>query len=1150
MGKCGGASEPAFRWIIDCGATRHCVPDRAALAAVTLEQPAVRVRVADGTKHQVQCVGTVELSVYDASGAVVLLRLSDVLVVPGLDARLFSCGHGYYMDGISTYLNNKRSLRTRGGAIIPFERAGHGRSLLNYSIAVVDQPQIVRACADEVAAVSSAVKHARLGHFSELRVKSARGRSTGLDLSGYAHDRLACDACLRNASRKGYRPGGGGGVPSSKAEPKELGDPRWVKFGECVDSDLCGPFPKSIISHFSYAIVFVDRSTRMVATYYLQDKAGDSVLSAFKQFLADHATYLAWNRGRVVRWHTDNGGEFQSTDLNEFCVELCVNRSYSVPYSPPSNAAAERAWATVLRPTRVMLAACGLPDGFWPFAMHHAVRVHNSLPTRGHVPPKSPIEALTGKLPDLGRFRVFGCRCFIHLEGASEADQPKLASTSVEGVHLGIDPKRNGYIVYIPALERLTTARNVDFQEERFVNLGNEVELDGRRSGRDEVPGRPARSTRREPAPSATATDPAPNGPAPETSTSSTNGNVPSVPRVKLKLRVPTASSVATNANADEVASASSSTSNPSPTSRRVLFKALLFSATHCSWNSIKWAASYVSNCFVAQPDAGPIPIPKSYAEAMRSPHAQQWRDACLEEVQGKMGHNRAWDLIRRSDVPAGRRVLKGKWVFAVKYNVDGTVRRFKARWVGCGYSQREGEDFFETYASTLRAASFRLIIAVAAVFNLSLRHIDVTKAFTQAPLDDVRLYVEQPTGFGEPGKVCKLRMALEGLKQSAHLWQNLCAAFLVELGFARLEHEPCIFRRGSVDKNTIIVLGVFVDDVVCAFSDLKCFRAFETAFASRFKCTPSVELEQYMGVAITRDWSAGTVSISQQGYVTAMADKYLVGVHTKLWNGPVGSSREELDAFDGLQGATTEAERVAMSAKDYMSLVGSLLWCACMTRPDVAYHCAVLGRFMQDPSPRCLEAAQGVLGYLVKTSHYTLTYGGPILERRFNVPDSALGLHMWFDSSWGKVPQPMCGHVIFVANAPVSWAARKMKCIPLSTCEAEYVAGSHASRDLSFVRHILDELNGSAPGERHFGPTPATPTMTDSKSARDVVEHVGVTARTRHYARWMHHLRQMVQSLCVSMHLVPTSEMLADCFTKALGRGDVMRAARVFFRF
>ena len=55
--------------------------------------------------------------------------------------------------------------------------------------------------------------------------------------------------------------------------------------------------------------------------------------------------------------------------------------------------------------------------------------------------------------------------------------------------------------------------------------------------------------------------------------------------------------------------------------------------------------------------------------------------------------------------------------MFKVKYKSDGTVDRFKARWVGCGYSQQEGRDYADTYASTLRATSFRLIIAFAIDF-------------------------------------------------------------------------------------------------------------------------------------------------------------------------------------------------------------------------------------------------------------------------------------------------------------------------------------------------------------------------------------------------------------------------------------------------
>ena len=74
----------------------------------------------------------------------------------------------------------------------------------------------------------------------------------------------------------------------------------------------------------------------------------------------------------------------------------------------------------------------------------------------------------------------------------------------------------------------------------------------------------------------------------------------------------------------------------------------------------------------------------------------------------------------------------------------------------------------------------------------------------------------------------------------------------------------------------------------------------------------------------------------------------------------------------------------------------------------------------------------------------------------------------------------------------------------------------------------------------------PGTRVLTDSQSARDVVENPGVTARTRHFERWMHHIRWMVQMGYARMQLVKTRAMLADVFTKAVGRSQVADAARV----
>ena len=60
------------------------------------------------------------------------------------------------------------------------------------------------------------------------------------------------------------------------------------------------------------------------------------------------------------------------TNLDEFCREFALVRSYSVPYAPPQNAQAERAWGILLRTTRILLAESGVSDQFWVYAIKHA----------------------------------------------------------------------------------------------------------------------------------------------------------------------------------------------------------------------------------------------------------------------------------------------------------------------------------------------------------------------------------------------------------------------------------------------------------------------------------------------------------------------------------------------------------------------------------------------------------------------------------------------------------------------------------------------------------------------------------------------------------------------------------------------------------
>ena len=99
----------------------------------------------------------------------------------------------------------------------------------------------------------------------------------------------------------------------------------------------------------------------------------------------------------------------------------------------------------------------------------------------------------------------------------------------------------------------------------------------------------------------------------------------------------------------------------------------------------------------------------------------------------------------------------------------DGTIDKYKARLVVKGFRQKEGLDYFDTYSPVTRITSIRLLIALAAVYDLQIHQIDVKTAFLNGELEE-KIYMEQPKRFIVPGqenKVCRLVKSLYGLKQA-----------------------------------------------------------------------------------------------------------------------------------------------------------------------------------------------------------------------------------------------------------------------------------------------------------------------------------------------------------------------------------------------
>jgi hypothetical protein len=125
---------------------------------------------------------------------------------------------------------------------------------------------------------------------------------------------------------------------------------------------------------------------------------------------------------------------------------------------------------------------------------------------------------------------------------------------------------------------------------------------------------------------------------------------------------------------------------------------------------------------------------------------------------------NDVWEIVPR---PKSKDVVSSKWIFKIKHVTDGSIERYKARFIARGFSQKECIDYEETFAPVSRYTSIRTIISLAAKMKWKLHQMDVKTTFLNDVIEE-EVYIKQPQGFeveNRKSHVCKLKKALYGLK-------------------------------------------------------------------------------------------------------------------------------------------------------------------------------------------------------------------------------------------------------------------------------------------------------------------------------------------------------------------------------------------------
>uniref|UniRef100_A0A8R7UV17 Reverse transcriptase Ty1/copia-type domain-containing protein n=1 Tax=Triticum urartu TaxID=4572 RepID=A0A8R7UV17_TRIUA len=464
--------------------------------------------------------------------------------------------------------------------------------------------------------------------------------------------------------------------------------------------------------------------------------------------------------------------------------------------------------------------------------------------------------------------------------------------------------------------------------------------------------------------------------------------------------------------------------------------------------------------------------------------------------------NNQTWDLVPR---PPGANVVSGKWIFRHKLKQDGSLDRYKARWVLRGFTQRAGVDYGETFSPVVKPATLRTVLSLAVAQDWPVHQLDINNAFLHGTLNET-VYCVQPSGFvdvAKPDHVCRLNKSLYGLKQAPRAWYSRFTDHLLRLGFVSSRADPSLFIYSR--NSEIVYLLLYVDDIVLTASSERLLQQTIMALEREFSLKDLGALHYFLGIAVTR--SSDGMFLSQRQYIIDILER--VGMsECNTCSTPVDTQSKL-----GATGAVVD------DPSSYRSLVGALQYLS-FTRPDVAYAVQQVCLYMHDPQEPHLNAVKRILRYL----RGTINHGLQIYR------SSPASLTAYTDADWAGCPdtrKSTSGYGVFLGDNLVSWSSKRQQTVSRSSIEAEYRGVANAVAEACWLRQLLSELH--RPLQR------ATVVYCDNISAVYLSTNPVQHQRTKHVEIDLHFVRERVAFGDVRVLHVPTSSQCADIFTKGL---------------
>jgi len=320
----------------------------------------------------------------------------------------------------------------------------------------------------------------------------------------------------------------------------------------------------------------------------------------------------------------------------------------------------------------------------------------------------------------------------------------------------------------------------------------------------------------------------------------------------------------------------------------------------------------------------------------------------------------------------------------------------------------------------------------------------------------------------------------------------------------------------------------------------------FMERFSKRFPLNPNstgtITFENpglLLSMNLRYDRARGILQFDQQNSIDALAKKYNV-MDLPRRSMPITPSVN-------LPKQTT----ATVDQSEYLSIVGSCLHLAQVSRPDIAYAVGVLSRHSATPGREHMDAAINLVNYLYHTKDMFIQYtrsdrgndpqiyekGSAVtktMDERLVASTPAASAntpHMYVDADFAgdaNTRRSTSGMIVMMNGGPISWASRLQKLCAQSTAESEIYAATESVKEGAHLRLMCEECGIRAPG------IPLV-VWEDNNACVQLGHGLRGAKSARHYETRLRFLNEHVQSGTIEFARVDTKNQLADGMTKAL---------------